>query len=297
MTLLLGRTEGLFDRLERRWGSARSLHVSATLLVMTFVAALVIIELNRQGCWPHSISSRLPTNHFHAVDLALALLLVFEVIGLVFTLAKSVSASVGKQFEILSLILVRQSFKELTAFAEPIAWAQVKGSITDMLSVAFGALLIFVVLGFYYRLQRHQPITIDTQDRWSFVAIKKLIALALFVSFAVIAASDLTRHARAMPVYPFFETFYTVLIFSDVLIVLISLRYSSTYRVVFRNSGFAVATVFLRLALTAPHWLKAVLGLAAAFFALGLTVAYNAFAPDLGQAEKRVEPDSQAGPA
>ena len=38
---------------------------------------------------------------------------------------------------------------------------------------------------------------------------------------------------------------------SIVLIVLISLRYSSTYNVVFRNSGYALATVFIRLALIA----------------------------------------------
>lgn len=83
-----------FDRLEERWG-ARTLHIS-TLLVLVFVGALLVIELNRQALLPQTVSSRLPTNHFHAVDLALTLLLIFEVIGLVFTLAKSVSDSVGK---------------------------------------------------------------------------------------------------------------------------------------------------------------------------------------------------------
>ncbi len=33
-----------------------------------------------------------------------------------------------------------------------------------------------------------------------------------------------------------------MLIFADVLVVLISLRYSASYHVVFRNSGLAVAT-------------------------------------------------------
>jgi hypothetical protein len=85
------------------------------------------------------------------------------------------------------------------------------------------------------------------------------------------------------PATSFFEVSYTVLIFNDVLIVLISLRYSLTFNVVFRNSGFAVATVLIRLALAAPPYLNALLGLGAAFFALGLTFAYNMFTPVLHQ--------------
>ncbi|HEX7488973.1 MAG TPA: hypothetical protein VF341_08705, partial [Anaeromyxobacteraceae bacterium] len=80
---------------------------------------------------------------------------------------------------------------------------------------------------------------------------------------------------------PFFETLYTLLIFADILVVLISTRYSSTYRVVFRNSGVAVSTVLLRLALSAPPYLNAALGASAAAFALGLTVAYNAWAAEV----------------
>jgi hypothetical protein len=78
---------------------------------------------------------------------------------------------------------------------------------------------------------------------------------------------------------PFFNTFYTVLIFSDVLIVLISLRYSATYHVVFRNSGFAAATVMIRLALAGPRYLGTALGVAAALFNLGVAAAYNYVAP------------------
>ncbi|HSN54167.1 MAG TPA: hypothetical protein VLT32_05825, partial [Candidatus Sulfomarinibacteraceae bacterium] len=73
----------------------------------------------------------------------------------------------------------------------------------------------------------------------------------------------------------------TLLIFADVLIVLISLRSSITYPVVFRYFGFAVATVLIRLALTAPRFIDAGLGITAALFALALTWLYNHAAPAL----------------
>jgi hypothetical protein len=86
---------------------------------------------------------------------------------------------------------------------------------------------------------------------------------------------------------PFFNTFYTVLIFSDVLIVLISLRYSATYHVVFRNSGYAAATVMIRLALAGPRYLGTALGVAAALYNLGVAAAYNYVTPAVQESYKR----------
>lgn len=65
------------------------------------------------------------------------------------------------------------------------------------------------------------------------------------------------------------------------LLVLLSLRYSSTYAIVFRNSAFAVSTVFLRLALTSPPLVKAGLGLGALLLAIAVTVAYHPFSSAL----------------
>ncbi|MEZ4639415.1 MAG: hypothetical protein R2873_16120 [Caldilineaceae bacterium] len=67
----------------------------------------------------------------------------------------------------------------------------------------------------------------------------------------------------------------------DILIVFISLRYSDSYHVSFRNSGFAVATALVRLALIAPIIVGALMGVGVALFALGLSAAYNYFTPEL----------------
>jgi hypothetical protein len=75
--------------------------------------------------------------------------------------------------------------------------------------------------------------------------------------------------------HDYFEIFYTLLIFADVLIVLVSMRYSIAYPIVFRYFGFAVATVLIRLALTAPRFVDAGLGITAALFAVALTWVYN----------------------
>ncbi len=179
----------------------------------------------------------------------------------------------------MSLILIRQSFKELTYFPEPIVWDLASSEVTRrvlyILSDASGALVIFALLVVYFNMQTHQPISRDPDDQSSFVGAKKLIALALLASLVIIATEVVWAWVSAGQEHSFFEIFYTILIFADVLIVLISLRYSVAYPVVFRYFGFAVATVLIRLALTAPRVVDAGLGVVATVFAIALTWVYN----------------------
>jgi hypothetical protein len=275
---MLRAAAALFDDIDAFWESARMRRAVAAVLVVGFLVALAAADAAQRGWLPAPLRLRVPHGHFFAVELALWLLLSWEVVGLVLGIARSVSSAAGKQFEIFSLILLRHSFEEFAHFGEPLAWAEVQPAVGRMLANGFGALLIFVVLGFYYGVQRHLPLTGDARDRESFIASKKAVSLVLVAIFAIEAG----RAALSGGGHGFFESFYVVLVFADILVVLLSLRYSSAYHVVFRNSGLAVATVLLRLALSAPPYWSAALGLGAAIFALGLAVACNRFAPAMG---------------
>ena len=147
--------------------------------------------------------------------------------------------------------------------------------VLHILSNAGGGLLIFLLLGFYYKLQQHRVITQSSVTTADFIASKKLVSLLLLLSFIGIGIIDVSFYLSGKPIYDFFAIFYTALVFSDVLLVLVSLRYSSSYQTVFRNSGFAVATVVVRIALTAPPYYNVLLGVGAMAFAIGITFAYN----------------------
>lgn len=275
--VLLARTCRTFDALESWWDNPRTRRALGSALATLFVAALLLIEMRRRG-WLDGAAARLvPATHFRAVAIAFTFLLVIEVASLILALARSVADSVGKQFELLALILIREAFLEFGRAAEPVEWAHVANTVLPMLAEMGGALAVFALLDVYYRLQRHQAITAGEQEQASFVCAKKALALGLLAAFVVTGLWTIWHDVTGSPVAPFFATVYTVLILSDVLVVLISLRYTSTFRVVFRNAGFAAATVIARMALSAPPYVNALLGVAAITFAVLLTWTYNSF--------------------
>jgi hypothetical protein len=273
-----------FDGINRIWDSTQMRRWILWSLLVSFFGTLLLVECERHHWLPDSLAGIVPANHFYAVNLVFTIVLVIEVASLALSIAGSVANALGRQFEILSLILLRQAFKEFIYFNEPIEWSKVQEPIGHMLSDAAGGLALFFAVWLYYRIQPHHAITSDPEDRYRFITAKKLLALLLLMTFAVMGVTSLTHflfhHEAQSGAHSFFDAFYTVLIFSDILLVLISLRYSSHYPIVFRNSGFALATVFIRLALTAPPYLNVAIALAAIAFAIGLSLAYRTFLDD-----------------
>jgi len=286
MDAILRLNSRLFDAFARWWEGPQARRVVTYVLVGGFFGTLLWVEAIRQGWFVGGAAPSMGTNHFRAIDIAFTLFLVAELVGLVVGLAGSVSDTAGKQFEVFSLILLRESFKELTKFdTEPIQWT-LDGVGREAVQLAMvdatGALLVFLAMGLFYRLQLDEPVSASVAEQQRFVESKKVVANALLLILAGLSVYALAGPfwvERFHETFAFFDTFYTVLIFSDVLIVLLSLRYSLTYHVVFRNSGFAAATVMIRLALAGPDYVDAALGVLAALFNVGVAATYNFVVP------------------
>ncbi|MFH1216027.1 MAG: hypothetical protein V1706_05945 [Pseudomonadota bacterium] len=276
MNFIYEKCTFIFDPLHYYWEQEKMHRKISLLLVLLFLGSLLAIELNRQSMLPGNLSAFIPRNHFFAIQAAFSVVLILEVISLIFTLPCSFSKSVGKQFEILSLILMRNAFKELSHFPEPIVYVGNEQAILHILSDGFGALLVFALLGFYYRIQaKIQDEKGKPEDLFSFVAAKKGIALILLGIFIYMGISTIVRAIAGQEVPDFFHGFYTLLIITDILVVLLAQCFQPSYYAVFRNSGFALSTLIIRLALAAPAYFNVLLGLAAAIFAIAMTLISN----------------------
>lgn len=222
---------------------------------------------------PAAADAWFPHSHFWAVDVAFTLLLIVELVALVLALAGSVAASVSKQFELLALILLREAILEVAHVGEPIVWQGAALHVPIALVDMAGALAVFVLAELHARTQRHRAIAAG-DNQAAFIAAKKLVALGLLGALCL-GAVDAVAHLPGPQQPTFFEVGFTVLIFSDVLLVLLSLAVSADPRVVFRNSAYAAATVMIRLALTAPPYVNAGIAVAAAGFTVLVSLAYE----------------------
>ena len=254
----------LFDPLNQFYEHENVHRKISVLLVIFFIFSLVVIELKRRQLLPGVLAQVVPANHFYAIGGAFTVILVLEVISLIFVLPCSFSRSVGKQFEILSLILMRNAFKELSHFQEPVTFAGNEQGVLHILSDGFGAVLIFGLLGVYYLLQGRGGDKGDNiEDLYSFVAAKKGIALLLLAAFLFMGIQALYGSVLGNRSGDFFHDFYTLLIITDILLVLVAQCFHPTFFAVFRNSGFALSTMIIRFALVAPVYYNVLLGLAA----------------------------------
>ncbi len=271
---ILPIASSIFGFLEKIWNQHHTHVIISRLLVYAFLTGLIIAELAGRDLLPftHNIH-----NHFFAVELAFTLLLLTELLALVFVMPHSVGVSVGKQLEILSLILIRSAFKEFSYFEEPVIWNNLDGPVLKMTADAFGSLAIFVIIGIYYKIQKRKRLTESEEEHDQFIDFKKLIAIMLLLVFITIGFSDVWSFFAKGSYLSSFNTFYTVLIFSDILIVLLAMRYTMEYAAIFRYSAFVLTTVLIRISLTAPPYINAGLGIVASLFLLSMTFAFNYF--------------------
>ncbi|MAD34321.1 MAG: hypothetical protein CMJ88_11290 [Planctomycetes bacterium] len=272
--------ERIFEGLQARWHRPSTRRGIGRFLIAAFFFSIGCIELARQGLVTEVFGRPLPTNHLAAIAWVFTLLLIVEILDLIFALAQSVANALGKQLEIFSLILIRKTFDELARLPEPIGIEGSTSVLLEMGALAGGALLVFVAIIFYYRLQRHSPISEDAVEVAQFVSFKKAICLLLLIAFLITGGmsgfrSLTVEHPGAPLSMDFFVVFFTALVFSDVLLVLASFHVTREYSFVFRNFAFTVVTVFLRIALVAPPYPKAILGSSAALFALAAAAAFE----------------------
>jgi len=271
-----------YDAVTRPMASVRVRRGFSTALITVFLGAAALIELNRRTVLPWGLDGMVPTNHFAAVDIVFAVILFFEVVEMALGIGQSLTLAVGRQFVVFALILIRSAVKELGHLPEPLTWAAAEASVPTVLADAFGGLGVFALTGVYFWVVQKRPRVTSGERDPGFLAMKKAISLGLIVFFAGVAAVDAVLFFAWQVPTRFFQTLYTSLVFGDVLLVMVSLRYTTSYHVVFRNSAFAVASVILRFALTAPSPWNAALGVVGALYAIGVVWVHQRVAPLLG---------------
>ena len=281
----------------------RSERVILLIAIASFLIHLLIIYLVDFGIISLNNPSDLLKNPTAAIYTPFSFILVYEVYLLIHYLPKSITTYISKQYEIITLIIIRRLFKDLSNLSLSSDWFKIKYDLQFTYDLVASVLLFFLILQFYkqskkrYRTDENEDSQIEGTVR--FIKIKKIIAAYLvpilfFVaiySFINWLISSVELNSDSEVSFKninniFFEQFFTILIIADVVLLLFSFFHTVDFHKVIRNSGFIISTILIRLSFSVSGLLNTALILTAIIFGLLILIIHNQFEKQIALEKK-----------
>ncbi len=286
--------ETFYQRLLSDKTKKRSEMAILSIAIASFIIHLMIIYLVDFGIITMTESSDLLNNPIAAIYTPFSFILVYEVYLLIYYLPKSFTTYISKQYEIMTLIIIRRLFKDLSNLTLSTDWFEIKYDLQFTYDLASSILMFFLIYLFYLQSRiRYNTVALtntEIEATSRFVKIKKVLATSLvpvFIllsvySFAswfikIIDQAENTTNSFADINNIFFEQFFTILIFADVLLLLFSFFLTDEFHKVMRNSGFIISTILIRLSFSTTGLLNNLLILCAIVFGLLILIVHNKF--------------------
>ena len=250
-----------------------------------FLVHLILIFLNDQKIILFSPDyQELLKDPISAIYTPFSLILVYEIYLLLFYLPRSFTSCVSKQFEIISLIVIRKIFKDIPQMNLTKDWINDAHNLELVIDLAGFLLLFLLIFLFNLSKQRLPKRPIEDPSLLRFISSKKIVSVALLAVLSIMSISTfgqwvlniVNQHNIGRLDSLFFNQFFTLLILADVVILLISFRYTEEYAKLIRNTGFIIATILIRLSFSAEGYLSMILILTGVSFALLILQIYNA---------------------
>ena len=225
------------------------------LAVFGFIVHLGLIYLNLN----YNIEflkgvDNLLKNPISALYTPFSFILVYEAFLLVYYFPRSFTTSIRKEYEIISLVMIRKVFEDIPNI-------NLESGIlnADSLPLFYnlaGILIIYYFIFLFKKVKSKIPKKDPKTNLNRFISYKKSLSIILLPilfflcfsnlydwSYSVFILQNFTENVNNI----FFIDFFTILILVDVFILLISFRYTEEYAQVLRNTGFIISTILLRL--------------------------------------------------
>ncbi len=249
-----------------------------------FIIHLVLILLNNKGYLDLTFfRDSLFVNPISAIYTPFSFILIYEAFLLIYYLPRSFTTSIAKQFEIMSLILIRKIFKDIPDVDLSDNWILNENNLQLIYDLT-GVLIVFYLIYMFKKLKENLPKLPVHQNLERFLGYKRLISLLLIPTLIILCVFSFIEWYGAVFIggenspnidYLFFVEFFGILILVDVFILLISFQYTERYSQLVRNTGFIISTILLRLSFNAVGLTSIILLISGIVFGLIILYIYN----------------------
>ena len=248
-----------------------------------FIIHLILIYLNKYNYTDFNFNNTLLLDPISALYTPFSFILVYEAYLLIYYLPNSFTVTVVKEYEIISLILIRKIFKDFPLVNLDVPFFSNDYNI-QLIYDLLGILVVFFLI-YLFKTTAGKPKTTKPDKKLKkFISQKKLISILLVPTLLFLAGWSFYSWANASLFsngyddnvnFLFFVDFFTILILVDVFILLISFRYTERYSQLIRNTGFIISTILLRLSFAASGLVSVILIASGVLFGLIILYIYK----------------------
>ena len=221
-------------------------------------------------------------NPISALYTPFSFILIYEAFLLVYYFPRSFTTSIAKEYEIISLVMIRKVFGDIPMlnFEEGIINQEGLILLYDLVAI----LIIYYLIHLFKKIITKIPKRKPTINIHRFISYKKMLSIVLLPTLLLLCVSNLYDWSYAVFVnqeflenlnYIFFIDFFTILILVDVFILLISFQYTERYSQILRNTGFIISTILLRLSFSVSGVSSLILLLSGVVFGLIILKIYQ----------------------
>lgn len=271
----------------------RTDQIILSISILSYLIHLLLILLNTQGVL--TLEENFFKNPIAAIYTPFSFILLYEVYLLIYFLPKSITIYIGKQYEIITLIVIRRIFKDIAYVELTSEWFRDKNDLQFTFDV-LTSLILFLLIYFYYKnIAKRDYTTIQKSSRAGdrikrFVLLKKTLATILVPVLVILASYTLINWLSAalnsaeygLKAFKninnvFFDEFFTILIIADVLLLLFTFFYSGKFYKIIRNSGFVISTILIKISFLAEGLINNMLIVGAVLFGLLILLVHNLY--------------------
>lgn len=251
-----------------------------------FIFHLSLVLLNNYSIINIGNESLLLTNPVSAIYTPFSIILYYEIFLLIYFLPRSFTTSILKQFEIISLIIIRRIFYDIPKLdLDSGNWF----NNPDNLQITYDLICILILFFLIYLFNLVKSRIENKKSNKSitkFIDSKKIISIGLIpVMLCLFIIGIYNWYSIGMDSNfassfyyvneVFYNTFFSILIIADVFILLLSFLYTERYSQIMRNTGFIICTILIRLSFSSTGLTNLLLIVSSVLFGLLILKIYS----------------------
>ncbi len=254
--------------------------------IFGFLAHLLLIFINKSGYLTIKDHYNLLNNPISAIYTPFSFILIYEIYQLIYYLPRSISVYISKQYEIITLIIIRRIFKDISDlnFNQNI----ITSNLNEYLFIDLLTSIILFFLIFLFRISSRKEIKNISNNVTliKFIKIKKWISSILVPLIVLLAFSHLYNWSNEYIMNEkisdikslntiFFDELFQILILVDVFLLLFSFFNSDLFHNIMRNSAFIISTILIRISFMTEGLNNVILIIISVLFGLFIQLIYN----------------------